>query len=604
MKSITFRNPLVRNILIAILAIALLGGIGAGVWFGTNRSPLAPVKNVQAIPETAMFMPRQTPFMASLLVNADHLKRGSFQALSSDQQRQVQADLSRVQQRIKENLGIDYDSDIAPWAGEELTIAFTSWDVDRNMRSGITPGFLVAVAVGDANQAESSLQRLWQRQSRGLELVREQYSGVTITFPDTFSLFGATEGDRPVVATAQVGTHYVLFANSPNVLRDAVNTLQTSNTSLGNSALYRETLSQLPTERIGLIWLNLPEARSWLMLQALAAEKSMPLEDLMDTVQQSGLPPALVKDEEEVNPPIRGFEGVQIVAGNLAIAPGGLVADTVLIPTPGNVFPAHSPQPVETLDSLQYIPADSALAMTSHDLASTWQRLTQWADRGNPLAQHLAQALTHQLETRQVNFAKDVLPWAAGDYAIAYGGESSSSETARPDWVLAVSDSADAQKGIRQLDAIAQNQGFNLDALDIGDQKTTIWTRFEAVLHPDTPDHPVTLETDVDGIHGTIDGWDVISSSVGAIGKALLFQDTNLGNSGAFQRAIAALEPENDGYVVVDGDLARTLLVKDLPEIHAYLEIGHPLIHAVRSLVMTHYESQPDHQRFGVALQF
>ncbi len=577
-----------RKAIFAVVTIVLLGGIGSALWLGTQHSPPPPINNVQAVPETVMFVPHQAPFMASLLVNVDHLKQAGLAALSTDQRRQVQSDLGQLHRQLEEQLGLDYDADIAPWAGEELTIALTSWDIDRNPDNGATPGFLLAVSVWDAEQANASLQRLWQRQPRGTDLVTENYSGVTLVFPDVFSSAGIADAKTPAIATAQVGQHYVLLANSPNILRNAVNTLQVDDLSLGKSPLFQNTVNRLPQERIGLVWINQPTLKEWMVFRP-------DREELLTN--------GAIQEIEDI-------DAVEIIAVNLAIAPRGIVADTVITPSLGTTFREHIPHPVDHLDSLAYMPADSSLVVVGHALSDTWSLLNHLANQGNPLAQHSVQALATQLERRSIPVNDDVLPWADGDYALALMAPHGSAEASVSgdfsdrDWVLVIPSSEENEHGIQQLDAIAQDQGFNLDVLTIGDHTTSIWTRLQAVLHVETPANPVSLETEVLGIHGQVQGWDILATSVRAIGKALVFQATNLAADENLQAAIAALEPVNDGYLYVDGALARTVLADDVPALRPILDFGKPVFRPVRSLLITRYESQPDAQRFGLVMQF
>lgn len=602
MKFISF-----RNMFLAIVAAVLLGGLGGAFWLGAQSPSQIPIDNVRAVPETAMFVPRQTPFMASLLINTEYLKRAGLAALPSEQRRQVRSDLSELQHQLDNQLGINYETDLAPWAGEELTFALTSWDIDRDPANGATPGFLLAASVGDTEQAEQSLQNLWLRQSRNRDLVVEEYAGVKIVFPDNFLPSGIADMDKPLIATAQVGRHYVLFANSPNVLRNAVNTLQASQLSLGSSALYQETVSHLSKERVGLVWLNLPTAQSWLSLQQVADEATISIDQSIEQVAQSSTLGSLPIDEAERDTKLatQALNSVQIVAMSLAIASGGIVTDTVLTPSPGIYFSTHTPIPLDTSDALTYVPTDSSLVMTSHALSDIREQLIHWSDQGNPLAQHINQAIIHWQDKEPFNIKDDVLPWATGTYILAsVPNDSTNDDGLSDDWIVVFPSSDDVHMGIQTLDAIAQEQGFNVDVLQIGNQRTSIWTQLKAVLHPNQLTQPVTLETKVQGIHASVPNWDILATSVRVIGKALLFQDSNFASSTRFQQAIAALDPENDGYLYIDWNLAQTTLTEAFPDLIPILEIGKPVIGPMRSLIMTRYGSQPDHQRFGVVVQF
>ncbi|MEB3212203.1 MAG: DUF3352 domain-containing protein [Leptolyngbyaceae bacterium] len=607
-----------RNILLAVVAVVLVGAISIAVWIRNSPTSGAPITNVSALPETALLVPQDTPFMVSTVVNLQRLEQAGLGSIPPNQRRQVQQDITQLKRQINTSIGLDYDADLASWAGDELTLALTSWDVDRNLDNGATPGYLLGVSIGDAEKADSALQQLWRRQSRIGELMVEEYSGVAIRFPDAFSDAGVATTDSPLVATAQIGQHYVLFSNSPNVLRNAVNTLQANQRSLGSSVLYNSVLSQLPAERVALVWVNVPEAQSWWALYHLdedeAVDGTAPIEQEIQADAESLNPPAIANAEKGVldqaldQRDIPASQAIEIVATNVAIAPGGLLADTMLTPTQGNAFASHTPQPLTTLANLTYIPADSSFFLAGHALSEATEMLNQFATHGNPLAQRITAAIANRQAQLPLGGESEPLDWATGEYAIARvpaeQASPASSSKDDADWVFVIPAAAKTQTAVAALDSAAQERGLNVDALQIDTHQTTVWTELMAELHPDDSANPVSLKTTVSGIHAEPDDDEVFATSVNAMGKALLFTEANVSTDERFQGAIATLNDQNDGYLFVEWELAQTELTKAFPAITPFLKIAQPLLDPLRSLMLTRYENQPEAQRLGTVLQY
>ncbi len=112
--------------LIAIGAIALLL-IGSAIfyWLLPRNTPSVIVKGGSISQSSAaIFVPKQAPIMVSMLVNPERL-----QALSGDRV------FSILQTSVLANSDINYQKDIQPWLGEEITLARAEYLFDNYYRS-------------------------------------------------------------------------------------------------------------------------------------------------------------------------------------------------------------------------------------------------------------------------------------------------------------------------------------------------------------------------------------------------------------------------------------------------------------------------------------
>ncbi len=180
-----------------------------------------------------------------------------------------------------------------------------------------------------------------------------------------------------------VGNDFVLFANHPKVLRDAINNVQAPDLSLTSFSQYQQALTLLPPP---LNWsktfLNLASLNAW-----------------------QGLEPA-----------VQTYQS-QIIA--LELQPKGLLAETALLATPSQTSPLTPlSQPVR---ALQYIPATTGLAISgsdlsrleNSDLSQLWQQSSQILGAGasgNPLK---------DIQARWgIDLPKDIFNWVQGEYAL------------------------------------------------------------------------------------------------------------------------------------------------------------------------------------------
>src|SRR4028119_1620357 len=114
--------------------VALLLIAAGGFFWLTSQSPLNLLRGeAVANPTAAIFVPKQAPLMASLLVNPDRLEAFRQLVARPLNRRRSRAELNQIEDTLLGNKGINYQRDIRPWLGDELTLAVTSLDFDRKI---------------------------------------------------------------------------------------------------------------------------------------------------------------------------------------------------------------------------------------------------------------------------------------------------------------------------------------------------------------------------------------------------------------------------------------------------------------------------------------
>lgn len=610
------------SILVAVV-IALLTVGATGFYWLVAGSPLQLLKSGQIpTPAAAIFVSRQAPVVASLLVNPDQLAGFRQVVAQPADRRQARREMIQIKERVASTLGLDYEQDIQPWLGSEVTLAVTTLDIDRDRSNGQQPGYLLAIATKSSQQSREFLQLFWQKRAiGGTDLLFEQYKGVKLIYGSVVNPVAAIQArvaqpatgrtakklvspeDLPplTLASAVVGDKFVLFANSPNVLRDAITNAQAPDLSLTSASYYDKALAALTRPRIGLTFINLPR-----LAELLALETGTPLSaSTPDQAPRTASPP-----------------DYQTLALAFGVDRQGVMAETALVPASGKgkTVIANLNQPVA---ALAYIPASSPIVAAGTDLNTRWGEFSELMQQYPGLAQLVNQPLALVNQQWQLDLPKDLFQWVDGDYAlgvvpgqpvleiVATGprkkvkqgktlpADRSVVTSSGDEWVFVVRRTGPkAIAGIEQLDAIAQKQGLSTGKLNLGDQKVSAWTRLS--LGAATQPLITALAAEVKGVHATIGNYEVFASSIAALDQALQSSQSPLKTTTVFKRTTEPLQRPNQGYVYVDWVKAAPNLERQFPLLKTIEFVGQPLFQHLRSLAISSYGSEAGVKRGAI----
>ncbi|HIK18843.1 MAG TPA: DUF3352 domain-containing protein [Leptolyngbyaceae cyanobacterium M33_DOE_097] len=589
-----------------VLSVVLLAmGIGGFVWLFSQN----PLRLLQGSPTTtpaaAMFVSRQAPLMASLLVNPDRLAAFRTVIATPGERKQAQAEVAQLKQALLANTGLDYTEDVQPWLGDEVTLAISTLDIDRDLENGRQPGYLLVLSAKDPERAREFLQLYWQKRAiAGTDLVFEQYKGVKLIYGKvTYPESGVTANNlalrplsiltSPNVAAAAVGDRYLLFANYPKVLRDAINNVQAPDLSLETARPYQQAIAALKQPRIGLSYVNLPGLVDWL-----AEETALP-----------GQKPTAT----ELKP------GSTAQALTIALQPNrqGLLAETALIGTTQESFQPKLAGPVT---ALQYIPMASPIAASGVSLDRLWSGVTNDPDSTDKFSQIVDQALTSLQKRWQIDVPQEVFAWVKGEYAIALlpnqqpqaatkrkqrkqadlPGLSSTSPFSE-DWVfVAERKGTEAKDAIAHLDDLARQQGLSVGPVQLGEQTVSAWTQLSAASAKRSP---LALQATIQGVHTTVGNYEIFATSLAAMAAALQADAASIVKQGEFQQAIAPLQQPNNGYLYLDWQKAQPILEAKLPVLKVVELAIKPLVQHLDALSISGYGSSEGIQRSGIFLK-
>ncbi|NEU77549.1 DUF3352 domain-containing protein [Nostoc sp. UIC 10630] len=534
-------------------AIALLIAIAGFYWFFA-KSPANLIASTSE-PGAAIFVSKLSPAMVSLLTNPDRL-----QALERERE------LSKLKTSLFAKSGIDYKQDVQPWLGNEITLAITTLDIDRDPENGQQPGYLLALATKQPEKSREFVELLFSKRAlSGATLDVEEYKGVKLIYDNS-------QPEKDLLAGAVVGEGFVLFANDPKVLKDAINNVQAPDLNLTSSPEYQKATKELPKGGLAVAFLNLPVVAKWQGLE------------LSEQLYNS-----------------------EIIS--LALNPKGLLAETTFLTSSEILTPSTTlSKPVE---ALQYVPASAGLVISGSnlsnlgesDLAKLWKQATATIyGSGEDVVSRLAKPLVDVQKRWGINLPEDIFSWVQGEYAIALLPEK---EQTTPHWIFVVEKSESVEQGIARLDAIASSNGLSINPLTIDKQKVSAWTELTTAAKKSDAKEGASfsIETKVRGLHTTLGNYEIFTSDLETINEILTTKDNSLIDNPNFQDSIAAIPLPNQGYIYLDWTKSQNLLERQVPILKLVEVLGKPFFDNLRSLTVSSYGTDTRSLKGGVFFQ-
>ena len=518
-----------RNILfIGSLCLVILGSVGFG--YLRASSPLALLEGSRRpIAAATAFIPQKSPFTFSLLVRPDELIDLQQATVSPEERTQALSEVLQIQQNLNSVIGIDYERDIQPWIGSEMTFAYTDLDLDQNPSNGRQPGYLTVfeIAPDQVVAARSFLQLFWQRQALVGNIPNAQkMNGVRV-------LSGRPSGIT--TASALVGEQFVMFANSVDVLRHSFQAAQTAQ-NLAQSAQYREKIRGLPEQRIGLAYFQTD-----LLTAGQATNNRRIGEQAVDSVSS-----------------LSSADADKFAAMSLSLRRKGLVLNAERPEQTSDTFRKD-----ERENLLRYLPISSELAVEGTDFS----QLSSTKGVATVLLNRLASDSWFEFIQSQTEV------WSQVSYALADVGIGPS--------INGILVTKRDEQLANRLDDAARSAGYSVVPVEIGDEVATAWTRFKTGSRRRTRS---SLETEILGLHLQQGNLEIFSSSLEAIENALSAPEQSLLDSSQFAQASTVSLAERDNFAYADWSTAFPLLTQAFPAFNQVQSVIQPWIAHVSAI--------------------
>ncbi|MBD2232708.1 DUF3352 domain-containing protein [Phormidium tenue] len=551
MKFRSFIRPLaIVAGLVLVLGLGLLGRL-------TLNTPLYLIeRGGQAQPLALQFVPKQSPVVASVLVRPDRLAN-LWEYLAAPRLRQeTRRDQELIEQALLANTGLSYSRDIQPWLGEEVTAAMVTPDLDQDPTNGTAPGYLVALACNDSAAAQAALELYWQNRAiAGDALTFEEFSGNRLIYARRATPQSSRE-EIAQLATALVANRYVLAANHPDVLRQALTAAQSTDLNLQSDRRYKTALRELPSQRVALLALNLPAVSQWLNPESKPARAAVGLGELGAADDQVGW----------------GLMSWQL-------SREGLVGHTALLAAQGHRLHPQRARSADWEGIVPYLPDSLAVAAVGTDLATLGQRLdpllaliSPGGDGSFPLAKLIDGALGQG--------AMDLLQTGVDR---AYGVGVGTAETGSPDWLVVAPQSATLAAALDGMTAVAQERGLGVGSLDLRGTPAIAWTRL--ALPKTRGAQPLQVVAEVAGLHAQVDQYEALAASPATL-DAVIHPAAVPRQRPAWWSQVAQVSGPSTGYVHIDWPQVQARLAAQLPRWRLWSTAAQPALKHLQQITL------------------
>jgi hypothetical protein len=558
----TMKRRSMSKALLAALSIPLVLILAGIVWFVTYDPFKAISNNVD--PSMAMFLPQNAPLSLSLTVNPDRLLALSPSLLKFGPSK-TQTELEDLRDSLLGLGELDYKTKVLPWLGDEMTLAVTSRDVDRTLQDGRQPGYLLILKTKDATASRDFLRSFWRlRSSMQSPQNTETYEGSEIVYGQVKNAIPQFSEVPFTLASAIVGNQYLLFANSPKVLKNAINNVQASSLNLQSNPQYQRGLGAIDAQRLGVMYINLPE------FTALTGD---------DSVVRSL---AQLPEQSPVN-----YSAMAIA---LKASSSGLIFDTALVPETSLDLPTleaatQSAKPFDgSTDVATVLPADSMAIAVGHNLAELWPTIARTIKGYPTLEQFQTQALQPLAAQSQLDLIQDVFQWVKGEYGLAIAPPQANQPE---EWVFAVKrETSEIQQGLAKLDGIARDRGLTIGPVKLSDSQTVqAWMQLSSV------NSPANLMVKPIAAHTTIGDYEVFSTSLETLGNLTSHSKKTLETNANWNQSLRNTAMPNQGYFYTDWNAVQPIVEQKIPGLRLLEILAQPIVIHLKSLMVSASEA-------------
>ncbi|WP_055074686.1 DUF3352 domain-containing protein [Pseudanabaena sp. 'Roaring Creek'] len=530
---------------IAVVGVLLLVLSFSTVAKVLGANPQNVLLGVKTQPQAVNFLPQRSPLFWSFLINPDRLELFSQLAVKPSERREVRQAVAALKQQLQQNWLLDYDRDIQPWLDQEITLALTDTDLDRQPNNGLQSGYLLAFAAKDSNLAKTSIDAFWQRLAvNGSDLGFEQYQGV--------SILSSFAEDRPAIAGTILGK-FVLFANDSRVLKEVIATWRSPDLALASLDTYRARQAPILDKnngKVAVAYVNLAELGEDLPKESL----------LMD----------LRFDKAS----IKAKTSLIFANQSTETSPDQSISKSTDKSTDKSTEPKTSQKTLGNMASV--IPSGSSVVIGTNlgqtvaslkkTLAPEWQNL-------------LAKAIA------PIPLESSALTWAQGDYAIALIPQPHS----HPDWLIVakVEDAETAKTAIESLDDLARNK-LTVGEISLEQQPVTVWTKLIASDNSENGE----VSGKAIALHTQTKDYLYLSNSLKILESALTIKNSaSIASSKDFKKIVAELPKNLSDYGYINNSFGFSWLQTSISDLKFWNKIPQEINNTSLVKIIKHLES-------------
>lgn len=505
------KNKLVLPLALGAAGLVLVGGVATYWWMQRQNTGVADLPlGSNLIPQNALM---------AVSVSTESNQWTTLRQFGTPQsQKLFDQTLAEWRDRLLTANGYNYQKDIQPWVGREVTFAFLPTSTTPTAAPSPSPTPNAAPPTGQqsvvlvlpiANPAQAQRLLTQAKPPTAGQWSDRSYKGVQIR--------ESKEAAQQTYSAAVLDGRFLIVGTDPQATEQAIDTAQGA-ASLLNTPGYTNAFSKLNTSQpFAQVYVNIPTAA------AVAARNA----------NQPVAP-------EQLSQQYQGF------AANLSLQPEGVNVQSVawLQPNSQRKFAVDN----SAKNMTGRLPATTLMMASGGNFKQFWQQYIQGAGTQNSASLINPEILRAGLQsTTGLDLDKDLLEWMGGEFAIALISSPQKTPADLPVGLMVMAQATNrraAEATFKKLDeVIASKYSFKVSETQVANRPAVTWS-----LPLGGP-----LVT-----HGWMDG-NIAFLTLGApvATQALPQPQTPLASSALFQATMpTALEP-NNGHFFVDVD--RTL---------------------------------------------
>ncbi|MDH6057712.1 DUF3352 domain-containing protein [Umezakia ovalisporum] len=423
------------SILLTLFAAGLLicGGSTA-YWFFTQNQTSS-----QGLPVGANIIPQDALFTVSLTTDTKQWQK--FQDLGTrDTQAAINRNVVQLVHRFLTNNGYEFEKDIAPWVGEQVTLAILSpptiqpalKPVDKNRdAAGSQQSMVIVLPVKNLEAAKSILAE--PKALKQGQWIDHTYQGITIKQSNNLS------GEK--LSVALLDERFIVITDHPQATERAIDTYK-GKASLARVAGFADNFAKISSNRsFAQFYVNVPIAAK---IAAATPNRPLPAEVLAQLQNNQGL------------------------AGSMTLESEGIRLKGISWRNPHSQRVLHVENKAGTMQNR--VPAETLMMLSGGNLKRLWEDYVLTSQK-NPLSPISPEQLRGGVKSvTQMDLDRDFLSWMQGEFSISVIPNTSNDDSDKDfrAGLLFMVQARDAAKGkslrksaeasLKKLDEVMKNQ--------------------------------------------------------------------------------------------------------------------------------------------------
>ncbi|MDP5338790.1 MAG: DUF3352 domain-containing protein, partial [Nodularia sp. (in: cyanobacteria)] len=366
----------------------------AAYWFLTQRQT-----SPRGLPVGANIIPQDALFTVSLTTDPQEWQK--LQELGTTAtQAEINKNLVQLRDRFLTNNGYDFQKDIAPWVGDEVTLAILSpptqpalkpVDNDKDAASA-QQSMVMVLPINNLEAAKSILSE--PKTLKQGKWYDRTYQGVTIKQTDGQS------GEK--LSAALLDERFLVITDHPQATEQAIDTYQ-GKASLATVAGFGENFPKISSSRpFAQFYLNVPIAAK---IAAAAPNRALPAQVLAQLQNNQGL------------------------AGSMTLEPEGIRFKGISWLNPNSQRVLKVENKAGTMQNR--VPAETLMMLSGGNLQRFWEDYVLTSQK-NPLSPISPEQLRGGVKSlTEMDLDKDFLSWMQGEFSVSVIPNSSSNDSSQ-----------------------------------------------------------------------------------------------------------------------------------------------------------------------------